>query len=70
LKESFINPLKFKFLVEKLENSKELSKKDELYKKLHSAYEKLKVSIPTGLLMYGPPGTGKTFLTKKLAQEL
>ncbi len=70
LKESFINPLKFKFLVEKLEKDKNLSKKEELYKKLHNAYEKLKVSIPTGLLMYGPPGTGKTFLAKKLAQEL
>ena len=70
LKESFINPLKFKFLVEKLEWEKELWEKEELYKKLHWAYEKLKVSIPTGLLMYGPPGTGKTFLTKKLAQEL
>jgi len=70
LKESFINPLKFKFLVEKLEKDENLSEKEELYKKLHNAYEKLKVSIPTGLLMYGPPGTGKTFLAKKLAQEL
>jgi len=77
LKESFINPLKFKFLVEKLESSPQsspegegVSNKNKLYLKLHSAYEKLKVSIPTGLLMYGPPGTGKTFLTKKLAQEL
>jgi len=70
LKESFINPLKFKFLVEKLEKEKELWEKEELYKKLHWAYEKLKVSIPTGLLMYGPPGTGKTFFSKKLAQEL
>ncbi|MDQ7009269.1 MAG: ATP-binding protein [Candidatus Gracilibacteria bacterium] len=78
LKESFINPLKFKFLVEKLDHPQPLlnkersknSEKNELYKKLHSAYEKLKVSIPTGLLMYGPPGTGKTFLAKKLAQEL
>jgi len=78
LKESFINPLKFKFLVEKLETSPQPSPlggegvldKNTLYLKLHSAYEKLKVSIPTGLLMYGPPGTGKTFLAKKLAQEL
>ena len=70
LKESFINPLKFKFLVEKLEKETQLWEKEELYKKLHTAYEKLKVSIPTGLLMYGPPGTGKTFLSKKLAQEL
>jgi ATP-dependent 26S proteasome regulatory subunit len=61
LKESFINPLKFKFLVENLEKNWNLSKKEELYKKLHNAYEKLKVTIPTGLLMYGPPWTGKTF---------
>jgi len=87
LKESFINPLKFKFLVEGLEKQKslpqqdsspqpspegegELDKKNELYIKLHDAYEKLKVSIPTGLLMYGPPWTWKTFISKKLAQEL
>lgn len=70
LKESFINPLKFKFLVEQLEEKKETWEKEELYKKLHLAYEKLKVSIPTGLLMYGPPWTGKTFFSKKLAQEL
>ena len=78
LKESFINPLKFKFLVEKLETSPQpspkgegaLDGKTELYLKLKDAYDKLKVNIPTGLLMYGPPGTGKTFLSKKLAQEL
>lgn len=70
LKESFINPLKFKFLVEQLEEKKETWEKEELYKKLHLAYEKLKVSIPTGLLIYGPPWTGKTFFSKKLAQEL
>ncbi len=77
LKESFINPLKFKFLVEKLSHPQPLPNKEgsldekkELYLKLKQAYDKLKVSIPTGLLMYGPPGTGKTFFTKKLAQEL
>ena len=37
---------------------------------MHSAYQKLKVNIPTWLLMYGPPGTWKTFISKKLAQEL
>jgi hypothetical protein len=54
--------LKFKFLVEKLSHPQPLpskdgsiNKKNELYKKLHEAYQKLKVNIPTGLLMYGPP---------------
>ncbi len=78
LKESFINPLKFKFLVDSLENSsqsspleeKEQEQKNKLYLKLKQAYDKLKVNIPTGLLMYGPPWTGKTFISKKLAQEL
>ncbi len=79
LKESFINPLKFKFLIKKLETSPQPSpqgegviedNKKELYLKLNQAYQKLKVNIPTGLLMYGPPGTGKTFISKKLAQEL
>ncbi len=79
LKESFINPLKFKFLVENLEKplpqssllgEDDFHKKNELYKKLYEAYQKLKVNIPTGLLLYGPPGTWKTFISKKLAQEL
>jgi len=70
LKESFINPLKFKFLIQNLEKQENLGEKEELYKKLNDAYQKLKVNIPTWLLMYGPPGTGKTFISKKLAQEL
>ncbi len=77
LKDSFIKPLRFKFLVEKLkrkdaENPKteEEKKKHEMTLKLYSEYEKFKISIPTGILFYGPPGTGKTFITKKLAEEL
>lgn len=71
LKDSFINPLKFKFLVQNLEKNKDIDeKKADLYRKLHAEYEKFKISIPTWLLFYGPPGTGKTFITKKLRQEL
>jgi len=80
LSESFIAPLRFKFLVEKLKkdsenvpenlDSKVIDPKIALYKKLSEAYDKFQVSIPTGLLFYGPPGTGKTFITKKLTEEL
>ncbi len=77
LTDSFIKPLKFKFMVEKLKNnestenrSPEDTKKHELILKLYNEYEKFKISIPTGMLFYGPPGTGKTFITKKLAEEL
>ena len=81
LRENFIKPLKFKFLVEKLESSPQsspegekvnpkTSEKDEMFKQIHEAYKKFNVWIPTGMLFYGPPGTGKTFITKKLAQEL
>ena len=76
LHESFIKPLKFKFLIEKLrqnseKNANEKSEKNtELLEKLYSEYEKFKISIPTGMLLYGPPGTGKTFITKKLAEEI
>lgn len=80
LQESFIAPLRFKFLVEKLRkdsenasenpNPKVIDPKVALYKKLSEAYDKFQVSIPTGLLFYGPPGTGKTFITKKLTEEL
>lgn len=72
LRENFIKPLKFKFLVQKLEEEwiKDDDKKSKIYKQIHDAYKKFGVSIPTGLLFYGPPWTGKTFITKKLAQEL
>lgn len=82
LKESFIKPLKFKFLVEKIKKEKETqaqenqnldqvkNEKEELYLKLYETYEKFKISIPTGMLLYWPPWTGKTFITKKLAEEL
>ena len=76
LNESFIKPLKFKFLIEKLrqnseKNANEKSEKNtKLLEKLYSEYEKFKISIPTGMLLYGPPGTGKTFITKKLAEEI
>lgn len=78
LKEHFIKPLKFKFLIQNLEkdeNSNNLNwekeqKKQEFYKILHEAYDKFKVWIPTWLLFYWPPWTWKTFLTKKLAEEL
>lgn len=76
LNESFIKPLKFKFLIEKLrqnseKNANEKSEKNtELLEKLYSEYEKFKISIPTGMLLYGPPGTGKNFITKKLAEEI
>ena len=77
LKDSFIKPLRFKFMIEKLKKNPDTEnktpediKKHELILKLYSEYEKFKISIPTGMLFYGPPGTGKTFRTKKLAEEL
>ncbi len=76
LQESFVAPLRFKFLVEKLKNEAENTTQSDtdpkvaLYKKLSEAYDKFQVSIPTWLLFYGPPGTGKTFITKKLTEEL
>lgn len=78
LSENFIKPLKFKFLIKKLEEEANnpnnpdvtISQKDEIYKQINAAYKKFNVWIPTGLLFYWPPGTGKTFITKKLAQEL
>lgn len=85
LRDSFIKPIKFKFLVEKMRKEKSTwadltadkliqfpseKQREELLEKLYSEYEKFKISIPTGMLFYGPPGTGKTFITKKLAEEL
>jgi SpoVK/Ycf46/Vps4 family AAA+-type ATPase len=98
LTDSFIKPLRFKFLINKLKKEKKKKEteeikeikdissphfkgelegikkedvgKEELYLKLYEAYEKFKISIPTGMLFYGPPWTGKTFITKKLAEEL
>ncbi len=78
LQDSFIRPLRFKFMVERFKSdtepknteSDEQKKNQELLIKLYSEYEKFKISIPTGMLLYGPPGTGKTFITKKLAEEL
>ncbi len=69
LRESFINPLQFRFFVQKLaENPTDETEK--LYKELYKTYENFKVDIPTGILLYGPPGTGKTYISKKLAEEL
>lgn len=79
LKEGFIWPLKFKFLVEWIQKNDNVTvenenvkvdEKEEIYKKLYEEYLKFKVNIPTWLLFYGPPWTGKTFITKKLAEEL
>jgi SpoVK/Ycf46/Vps4 family AAA+-type ATPase len=75
LGDSFIKPLRFKFMVEKLkkqdeEKKENIWKNNELLLRLYTEYEKFRVSIPTGMLFYGPPGTGKTFITKKLAEEL
>ena len=80
LRDGFIKPLQFLFLVrdlkEKYENMPESEidtkeeKKEKMLVDLYASYEAFQVWIPTWMLLYGPPGTGKTFLTKKLAQEL
>ena len=79
LRESFINPLQFKFFVQKLEEEESetpLSSKGEglgvrdLYKELYKTYENFKVWIPTWVLFFGPPGTWKTYISQKLAEEL
>jgi hypothetical protein len=48
LKENFIKPLKFKFLVQNMEKQENKDEKSlELYKTLQEAFEKFKVGIPT-----------------------
>jgi len=76
LRQDFIKPLQFKFMVEKLESESEhetdkkvKDEKIKLYSKVYEVYKQFKVSIPTGMLFYGPPWTWKTFITKKLAEE-
>ncbi len=69
LRESFINPLQFRFFVQKLEENP-TDETHSLYKELYKTYEDFKVWIPTGVLFYGPPGTWKTYISKKLAEEL
>jgi len=80
LRDWFIRPLQFLFLVRDLREKYESmspeeidtdeEKREKMLVDLYKNYEQFKVWIPTGMLLYGPPGTGKTYLTKKLAQEL
>lgn len=72
LNHNFINPLKFKFFIEKLKsNNSDISdKKSQIFIDLYSKYEEFWVSIPSWLMLYWPPWTWKTFITKKLAEEL
>lgn len=74
LQTSFVNPLKFKFFIEKLksesQNLQETDPKTKVFLDLYEKYEKFGVGIPTWIMFYWPPGTGKTFITKKLAEEL
>lgn len=80
LKDGFIRPLQFLFLVKDLKQKYENmppeeidtpeEKKEKMLVDLYETYQKFQVAIPTGLLFYWPPGTGKTFITKKLAEEL
>jgi SpoVK/Ycf46/Vps4 family AAA+-type ATPase len=80
LRDGFIRPLQFLFLVRDLKEKyesispEEVDTPKEIKEKrlvdLYESYEKFQVGIPTGMLLYGPPGTGKTFITKKLAQEM
>lgn len=80
LRDWFIRPLQFLFLVRDLKEKyesmppEEIDTPEEIKEKklvdLYESYEKFQVGIPTGMLLYGPPGTGKTFITKKLAQEI
>ncbi|KAF5831722.1 P-loop containing nucleoside triphosphate hydrolase protein [Dunaliella salina] len=41
----------------------------DVMKKAKSSYTKLKVKMPSGVLLCGPPGTGKTLLAKAVAGE-
>lgn len=80
LRDWFIRPLQFLFLVRDLKEKyesmtpEEIDTPEEIKEKrlvdLYESYEKFQVGIPTGMLLYGPPGTGKTFITKKLAEEM
>ncbi len=80
LRDGFIRPLQFLFLVRDLKKKYEsmppedIDTPEEIKEKrlvdLYKSYEKFQVWIPTGMLLYGPPGTGKTFITKKLAEEM
>lgn len=80
LRDGFIRPLQFLFLVRDLKEKyetmspEEIDTPEEVKEKrlvdLYVSYEKFQVGIPTGMLLYGPPGTGKTFITKKLAEEM
>jgi SpoVK/Ycf46/Vps4 family AAA+-type ATPase len=36
----------------------------------NDAYERFRVTPPTGILLYGPPGTGKSYLARAIAGEL
>ncbi len=80
LRDGFIRPLQFLFLVRNLKEKYENMSPEEIdtpkeekesrLVELYKNYEKFQVWIPTGMLLYGPPGTGKTFITRKLAQEM
>jgi len=80
LRDWFIRPLQFLFLVRDLKEKYEAMTPEEIdtpkevkekrLVELYESYEKFQVWIPTGMLLYGPPGTGKTFITKKLAEEM
>lgn len=80
LRDWFIRPLQFLFLVRNLKEKYETLSPEEIdtpeeikeqrLVELYKSYEKFQVGIPTGMLLYWPPWTGKTFITKKLAEEM